>query len=1359
MGRNCCLGLLMLFCLARITCFATDDTGIAYLGIEQGLSNNAVTSIYQDHNGFLWFGTYDGLNRYDGYGFKIFRNVIGDKTSLADNHISSIESDAAHNLWIGCENALSIYNPVRSTFSSLQYKSLNGPVVDMTHLGVNAIQNVNNGTWMLVGVKSKGLFVFEKGSQTGLQIPLEVAKGAEGNYEATALAFDAQRQITWVFVKDFGLFQYNVKTKRLLFVNGKIKNAECLKVDSRGTLWLGCEEGLFQYDNTKNAFSQNLLPASYKVMNLMEDRQRVLWIASDGGGVWTVPIDGSIPAPYLSTSGSPKINSNAVYAIYEDHEGGKWFGTLRGGINVVKPRTSAFRHITCPVSVQKENDINNFILSFCEDDTHNLWIGTDGAGLRYWNRQKNAFISFVHDASNPSSISSNFVTNILRDSVGDTWFTTWFGGVNRLRKGAKSFEHFSCRNPKTGSVENNAWLVFEDKRRRLWVSTTNDGTLYLFNRMAVRFELFDKSISNLQCLAEERNGEIWGGNYSSVINIDPVNKRHKTFPVGNTVRCIHEDKAGNFWIGTDGGGLLLFNRATGRFTRFTTSEGLPSNTVLRMLEDRSGNLWLSTYNGLCKFNPATKSCRNFSQSDGLQSNQFSFNAALVLQSGEFLFGGIKGFNIFYPDSVQERKEMPPVFLTGLRVNNKSVEEDSSFVTERNFEKLESVSVPYDHAFLSLDFVALEYSGADKVQYAYTLEGWDKSWNRAGNSRTANYARLKEGTYSFKIKVTNAAGIWGGETTLLTITVLPPWYRSWWAYLLYLAIAGAAIYSYMLYNRREERLKYEVKLALLEKEKEKEITEKKISFFTHISHEFRTPLTLIINPLKELMTTHATEKDRKQISTVYRNARRLLSLVDQLLLFRKVESVEEQLRIEKFDLAEACREVFLSFSQHALCKTIDFSFHHDEGEVLIYGDKEKIEIILFNLLSNAFKYTEAGGKIALIITETESGFLIKVSDTGCGIPVETGEKLFDSFYRVNQPEGTKESGFGVGLYVSRKLAEAHKGELTYKSTPGAGTEFCLRLLKGKEHYGAAYISEDYKSGKTILSELVEEVVAEKEAPEIAPVPNKSAVLDKLRSDLPVMLVVDDNAEMRSYIVQVFSSAFTVYEAADGAEGYELAVTEIPDIVISDVMMKNVSGIELCQKIKSNPAVAHIPVVLLTGSASDKAKLEGIQGGAEDYILKPFDKEIIQARIENILKERSRMKQYFFNAVTLKPASNLSGEHKVFIEKCIAIVEAHIDNPEFAIGTFCREIGMSHPSLYKKVKAVSGLTVNVFIRYIRLRKAAELLLSTDKTILEVTYLTGFNDVRYFREQFQKLFHMNPSDYVKRYRKVLGSKPTSN
>ena len=1353
MLRSCLLILLLVIFLPGAE--AGDTNPARSLGIENGLSNNAVTCIFRDHNGFMWFGTYDGLNRYDGYSFRIFRNIIGDSNSLIDNHIYTITGDEDHNLWIGCSKGIGIYNPVNTHFSTVDFKAWDRPAPRQLVKGVGVIKSMRNGAYMLAGTQGNGLLFFGRNRRTAIQIPLQESQGWTGDYTVTAIENDLSGRMIWVFIPQKGLYMFNAETRQLLLVNSSIKQADCLKADSSGNLWLGNGSGLYRYDYRSNIFSENLMPAKNRIAALVADRHGNLWIGSDGGGLWWLPAGSGRPVPYLSSSGKPLVNSNAIYAIYEDPDERKWIGTLRGGVNILQASPGYFKHITYSVPGQ-DNNINNFILSFCEDEKNNVWIGTDGAGLRYWNRKNNSYREYVNDPEDKTSLSSNFVTGILCDSRKDIWISTWFGGINRFNSKTHAFERYSCFNPETNAVENNAWMLFEDAGQRIWASTTNNGTLYLLNRKTNAFELFDNRLINIQCLAEDSHSDLWAGNYTSLIRIDRVGKNHQIINLGYPVRCIHEDRSGNFWVGTEGGGLLLFNRATGSYKRFSTSDGLSNNSILRMLEDDKGNLWLSTYNGLCKFNILSKTCRNFSQSDGLQSNQFSFNAALALKSGEFLFGGIRGFNIFYPDSVYDKKEVPPVFLTGIRISNTPVEQLPSYITKKEFEKIEQITLPFDRAILSLDFTALEFSGTDKLKYAYLLEGWDKDWNYVDDIRSANYSRLQEGNYTFKVKATNADGLWGREIQLLKVTVLPPAYRTWWAYICYALIFASAIYLYIIYNKRKERLRYEIKLAHIEKEKEKELMEKKISFFTNIAHEFRTPLTLIINPLKELMRDQESENNHRDISMIFRNARRLLSLVDQLLLFRKAESVQQQMSIERFGIVETCNEVCLSFSQHAVVRQIRFVFDRDQPEIFIYGDKQNIEIILFNLVSNAFKYTAPGGQVQMEIKEEEKNIEIAVRDNGIGIPAGVNDKLFESFYQAGNKSRVSQAGFGVGLYVSRKLAQAHYGDLLYSSREGEGTEFRLRLLKGKDHFASASISEeDHLADQTMLQELVEEPETESAADYGIPA-NESAVIDKLSSGLPTMVIIDDSAEIRSYLCKIFSRSFNIFWADDGSTGYKLILKHTPDIVISDIRMKEMGGIELCKKIKGTDAIAHIPVILLTGSSSEEIKLEGIEGGAEDYITKPFDSEMITARVRNILRGRNRLQEYFFNAITLKPAASPAGQHKEFIERCIAIVENHLQEPDFTIPAFCKEIGMSHPSLYKKVKAVSGLTVNVFIRYLRLRKAAELLINTNKSIVEITYITGFNDIKYFRSQFHKLFEMNPSDYIKRYRKVLGRNP---
>ncbi|WP_090103373.1 two-component regulator propeller domain-containing protein [Chitinophaga sp. CF118] len=1278
---------------------------VRYLGIEDGLSNNAVVNVYQDYKGFMWFGTYDGLNRYDGYKCKIYRNKIGDTTSLLDNGIYTIEGDANYRLWIGGRKGLSIFNPLNEHFSPARYAATGKTVEGNIH-----IIKAGKGGIILVGSENNGLLLFEGNPNTGRKIPI----GKSTNYEVTAIDYDIDSTAAWIFAQDIGLCRYDCRTRTITIINTEIKWANCLKFDRNGHLWLGTDQGLFKFDHT---FSPNYLEQSCKIVNLCVDKQGEIWVASDGNGIFLVNNNKAV-------HNKQPLSSNSVYSIYEDREGRKWIGTLRGGVNIIEPRQNLFEQ-----HAFNNGGVNNFILSFCEGEGKNIWIGTDGGGLKLWNRETNTVKDYTLNPAVKNSISSNFITGILHDSHGDLWVATWFGGINRYNKQTDGFDHFRCFNPFTNAEENNLWIIYEDAQKNIWASTTNNGTLYLFNRNTDKFELFDKSLVNIQCLAEDRKGNIWGGNYSSLVKIDRVNKKHRIYPIGYTVRTIHEDQRGNLWVGTEGG-LLLFNTQSGKFIRFTDADGLPGNSILRLLEDNKGYLWLSTFNGLARFDPVHRTSRNFSQSDGLQSNQFAFNAALKLTSGEFMFGGIKGFNIFYPDSIYERNRFSPVFLTGIRINNIPVEQNDTYVSERSLENVHELRIPYNKAAVSLDFVALEYSSPDKISYAYLLDGWDKMWNYSGEARTANYTRLQEGDYTFKIKATNPDGQWGEEIRLLRIIILPPWYRTWWAYGLYVAFVLLGIYLFTQYRSRQERLKYEIKLAHLENEKEKEINERKLSFFTNISHEFRTPLTLIINPLKEL-------KDNENLGVVYRNARRLLSLVDQLLLFRKADSEGDRLKITKLDLVALCNEVFLCFTQQAATRHINYQFIYENEHIDIYADYEKIEIALFNLLSNAFKFTPDGGEILCKIRHINSEVEIMLKDSGSGIQANMGDKIFEKFQQAD----SNKSGFGIGLYLVKHFVEKHEGTVTWSSQINEGTTFLIRLKTGTEHLDPALLTVDPGSKSGLLEELIEDVYSK---------PVESLPPVELITEKRSILLIDDNAEIRHYLQQLFIDKYIVYEADNGTEGFAAVQQYMPDLVISDIQMEGMDGVELCTKIKQTEAISHIPVILLTSASSADTRLKGIEGGADDYITKPFDRDLLLVKVQTIIKNRNLLRQYFLESITLKQSYvKVPAEYQHFLKQCIDIVEANLGNEDFSIKTFTQAIGMSHSSLYKKVKSISGQTVNAFIRFIRLRRAAVLMLKGNYTINQAAFEVGIGDVKYFREQFFKLFGMNPSDYVKKYR----------
>ncbi|KDN55500.1 hybrid sensor histidine kinase/response regulator transcription factor [Flavobacterium seoulense] len=1337
------LALLLAFVFYPFISFSQENS-VRFLDMLDGLSNNSVTTIYQDKEGYMWFGTYDGLNRYDGYSFKVFKNEINNEKSLSNNTVYCLEGDANHHIWVGGNKGASVYDKSKALFYSVKFKEKEGQQPIVLKNVVHQIKSVSDDL-VLLATQNSGLIAFEKGSFIGKIIPI-INSANPYNYDVLGIQKDKKGVGFWLYVRNLGICNYNYSSKKIKLITPLLMEVKCMETDGKGNLWLGTDDGLFLFDTTTYSISKNYFTTKCIVSNIFRDKKDQLWVATDGSGLYTLNKSNQQLVPYRKDNQQQIIKSSSVWSVYEDHFGNIWLGTLRGGISMISAVPKYFK--TIKYNAKDNNLAQNFILSACEDENQNLWIGTDGAGLRFWNRKKNIYS--VYNTNSPNPISSNFITNIIRDSNNEIWLSTWAGGVNRINPKTNTISHYSCYNPYSKQVEKNIWLVYEDAQKNLWASATNEGCLYLFDRNKNAFQLYDKTITNLQCLTQTSDGKLWGGNYTSIIWIDKNNKKHGKINVSYPVRCILEDKNKQLWVATQEGGLLLFNRKTNTFKRYTTANGLPSNTILRILEDKKGNLWLSTYNGLSRLNYKTKTFRNFSTNDGLQSNQFSFNAALKLNSGEFLFGGINGFNLFYPETIKETVSNSKILLSGLNVNNEPIETKPELISEwNNQNQIKEIRLPYDQTTLAIEFVALDYSNANGINYAYFLEGWDNNWSNVGQNRQANYPHLSEGTYLFKVKNSNFQDKSSKAETLIRILVLPPWYRSWWAYLLYLFIGIAIIYNYIQYNKYKERLKYKVKIAELEREKEKEIAEKQSSMFTYISHEFRTPLSLIINPLKKVIKKESPENDpsKADLQIAYRNARRLLSLVDQLLLFRKAENDADVLRLSEINMNHLCQEVYQCFVTQAKDKNIAYTIEAPQETLIIIGDYEKIEISLFNLVSNAFKYTPDGGAIAVKLSETETEISVVISDTGTGIEQKNIEAIFEKFKQLDSNVSIS-TGFGIGLYIVKYFVDKHKGTVFCESEPGKGSAFTLTFLKGNTHFDNLSINPNVPKMSGLVEELLIEDLNENKDSNTA---NLDEELNKeLLTEKKSVLIIDDNAEIRNYLIQLFAETHLVYSAINGHEGLKLTKKHMPDIVISDIAMEVMDGLELCKRIKESEELSHIPVILLTASNNPETHLQGITDGADDYITKPFDDAILMARVDTLLRNRSNLRKYFLDSITLKEnAQKVPAEYQDFLKRCIDIVEANIGNRDFSIKIFANEMGMSHSSLYKKIKIISGETLNAFIRSIRLRRAALLLLTENMNIAQASTEVGFEDQKYFRQQFVKLFGMTPSLYVKKYK----------
>lgn len=1345
---------------------------ISYLGIENGLSNNQVRSVYQDHKGFLWFGTRDGLNRYDGYGFKVFRNEIKNSHSLIHNIVSVIKEDLNHQLWIGTRRGVSVYNGLYGSFRTIQYRKGKSSDVSPLNYVVKDIGTDRFGS-VFIGAEEIGLLRCKPNTFLAEPIAL-VVSGIETKHYGVQSIRTGRDGTLWALVQNLGLCKFDYSSMKLVLVNNKIPFTDCMEVDGEN-IWLGTLNGLFKYNITNKSIAQIIggkgLKYAGAVLSMGIDQAKNIWLGTPDNGLLLFDVSKNTFSS-IANDGDKQIPIGVIYAVYIDKNSRKWIGTSLRGVSVVDPNKKGFSTVTL------KGANSEAISSISEDANNRLWIGTEYSGLDIWDRRTNTRINFRNRSDDPHSISANYIASIQQDVGNRVWLATFGAGVNLYDPALKGFKRYKCINPITGIENKVAFALHQDRDQTLWASTLRRGSilgaLYRFNPSLDQFELFDTRLSDLFDLYEDSKGDFWGGNLSQLVLIDKITKKHKFFDIGYTLRTILEDSKGNFWVGTEGGGILLFDRKAGRvIASYTTEDGLCNNAVLSILEDNVGNIWLSTYNGISKFNPTTKSFENFYQSDGLQSNQFQINAGLKLKSGELAFGGIKGLNIFNPLSIFPINNFPSLQFTGISINNLPIETSHEYVKEEQDGVIKQLKVPYKDAIFSFEFTALEYSAANKISYSYFMEGWDRGWNKAGKNRTAVYTHIDEGSYVFRVRSTNADGVWSKKEIAFNIIVLPPWYRTWLAYFFYFSIVILAIYVFFLYKSRQTRLRYDVKIAKVDadlkraeyereladyekdrlvSEKERELNEKRLTFFTNVSHEFRTPLTLIINPVKDLINSKNTDKndENKELNTIYRNAKRLLSLVDQLLLFRKSEIELDVINCSKLNFYNLCREVYLCFIQQANVKKIDYQFNCEKHPE-VYVDKEKIEIVLFNLLSNAIKYTPEGGKVEFSITETNENVMVSVVDTGHGIPDQEQEKIFNRFYQAKRNDSHAKPGFGIGLYLAKHFTELHSGSLTFESKLGKGTTFFLNLPRLSANSSIHLLPEPDELKSELLSELIAEDFNLIENETVQDFDNENLISDREK-----ILIVDDEQEIRQYIKDIFAETYIVYEASDGENGLRMAREKLPDLIITDYRMQGIDGIEFCEKIKEDVAFSNIPVILLTASSSPDLKLKSIVGGADDYINKPFEKDYLIARVANLLKKRNHLQNYFYNEITLQANPvTISEEYKNFLEKCIRIVESHLNDSDFGIQALSKEIGMSHSNLYKKVRAISGQSVTSFIRFIRLRKAAEMMINSDCNVTEVAFRTGFNDSKYFGKQFLKLFGMNPSGFIKKHRNQFNKK----
>ena len=1384
--------LLLLIMSTHLLAQESAGKHIRHYQAKDGLSFVVVTSITQDKDGFIWIGTTDGLNRFDGLTFKVYKADVSNPIALASNYVNALHTDNQGTLWVATKGGLQFYDQNQDRFIHYNIAQIEGDrksvrftIADKGNLWVET-----GSEFGYLDTRSRKCKLYNRSNLPALS----------GNVISTV--FQDSHNLLWLGTRDNGVHVFRVKNGKIL-TKEKLQSSLLSSItpnkiseDHYGNIWIATSNGLVFYrrnevkasvfrvrngkiltkeklqssllssitPNKRNEVKAYMLPSlSHKLRSnffesLLEVDGRLL-IGLQDGGLYKLDLAQTQrlkPEDFVFEPVKGRDEYNITYhsvrTIFRDSDKNVWIGTHGDGLYLMGETQEQFiRHEKIKKDKWGESYVRYY--GMCQDNAGNLWLGTDGDGI-YKTTPEGRILKHYKSDGLPGSIRDNAILTALCDSRGNLWFGTYSQGLFLYHPESDTFEQFIFSGSGANSIRGrDVRAIFEDSKGKLWIGIRGDGGLSYLDPGSRKFTSYNTNtaglMSSVGSIAEAPDGSIYIGTYGNgLVCFD--RRLQKFYPVFSssetkrkTIRSLIINQ-GRLFVGTEGYGMLMYDLRSKKLLKsFNEKNGLANNTINAIQVENEKVVWMSTNRGLTRIDLSNSNIGNFDESEGLQVGEFNMGSVVYnAKKGYMCFGGPHGWNFFYPSKIRKSIYKPKVLLTGLQLfqpKERTLQDDSPGFSIKNIRNGSKIELPYNQAVFAIHYAALNFLYPQKGEYAYTLEGLDKTWNYVKDQRSAIYRYLSPGTYKFKVKASNQDGIWSDDFAGITIKILPPWYLSWWAYCLYGSFLGAIMYFYLSYKREKNRLEYEVKLAQSE-------AERKLSFFTHISHEFRTPLTLIINPIKDILNSTEKDIDFSSLSIVHRSARRLLSLVDQLLLFRKAENGEDELKLAKLNFVEFCNDVFLCFTHQAKAKTITFRLESESEDIEVYADREKMEIILFNLLSNAFKFTPNGGRISLKIIEHESEIEIHIEDTGSGISPEAGQRLFEKFY---QPVGNAvmTSGFGIGLFLVKKFTEAHQGSITYISKQEIGTDFCLLFKKGRTHFPNQYVIEEASEKFSFLDELIEE--PEESFGEL-PAVQESMVIEK-----PSILLIDDNLEIRKYVKDILGDSYLIAEAVDGTSGLELIRKHSPDLVITDISMPGLSGVELCQKVKEDPTLNHILIILLTSSSSAEVKLKGIETGADDYITKPFDNGLFKARVASILKSRYNLQQHFFNAITLKNSGlSITGEDKDFFEKCIKIVDEELDNLDFSIKILADKTKMSHSSLYRKVKATTGKSLNEFLRIVKLRKAAEMFIYTNCNVNEVALRTGFNDVKNFRDQFYKLFEMNPSEYIKKYRKPFNN-----
>ncbi|NDV78895.1 hybrid sensor histidine kinase/response regulator transcription factor [Dysgonomonas sp. 511] len=1342
--------------LFSLSILATERYYFTNLSLKDGLSQITVTCIYQDKKGFMWFGTRNGLNRYDGYKFDTYILHPGNDSSISDNHVFCITEDNEGNLWVGTNHGLNKLD--LSTGRVQQYYSEEGNAKSLSNNMVLSLCSDEKGNiWVGTG---SGLNRYESNTDSFVRIG---QNGILQKNPVYGLAYKNGKLYLGTHLH--GLVEYQISEEKLSELQGTPVHIRSVFVDHFDNLWIGTQDrGVFLLKKNSSDFivcnTGNGLTNNY-VRSIAESPDGNTVLVGTFNGLNVIDIKtGQIEQYKDYDSENGKLSHYSIFSLYFDRSQTLWVGTYAGGIDYHSAYGERFRYYN---PAQKTKAITGIIGPMVETEDF-LYIATEGSGLLEMDKKTEGYKIYRLYDDRDGAYARNILKSLYLD--GDKILCgTNAGTIYSFDLKTRRFSLFH-----DFKSQNGIYYIGRNRQGDIVAGGVNQIGLVFFSGGKVRdsFPLKDGkqvSIPNIRCVLEiAKDVYLIGSRNDGLYYYDMNTGDLKQYTASsssvqenclpeNYITSIYKDTTGNIWIGTFGGGFCLFDLEAGTFKTYNTSDGLLDNNVCTIIENNH-ELWISTISGITDFDLIHKSFKNYTYSSGISVNEFTPHAGIRLSDNRIMFSGNNGFLSFEPDKISYNPYVPPVILENLYVNNEVVPV-GGHILQKLLEGQQELTLKYNETNIAIEYSALNYIFSNKNEYAYKLEGFDADWNNVGTRRIAYYTNIPPGEYRFVVRGTNNDGVWNNEGASVSITVLPPLWKTWWAYTLYILFAVGVIAFIYRYFSEKKRLQNDIKLRQAEAKAQAEFHEERNKLFTNFSHELRTPLTLILSPLEDMMEKPelVPQPMENKIHLMRSNAQRLLRLVNNLMDFQKQESGTMKLRVSEGDFVEFTEEMIVLFKELAASRGISFTFQHSVDSIDYWFDTNLMEKVYFNFLSNAFKNVPNGGavNVGLEIVPLDTlkqripvkavGFdnagiryiLLRIDDTGAGIAGSELEKIFAPFYQVAQNEHSA-SGTGLGLSLSKSIIEMHHGVIWAESVVGQGASFRCILPVDK----SLYSDEDFDDVKR----------EDKPASTIEVRGTSEKVEETDTRKLYSILVVEDNPDVRNYIISHLREEYNIQFAADGAEAIDKAVKHLPDLIISDVMMPKMDGMEMAATLKGDLRTGHIPIIMITAKAMPDDMKEGYNVGADDYITKPFNASVLVARVRNIIRSRESLKEIYGKRFSLESlgVETTSADDR-FMQKLYDAIEKNVSNPELNLDSFSKEIGMSKANLYRKIKMLTNLSPTEFIRNFRLEMAAKIMNETRLSVSEVYVAVGFSSHAYFSNCFKALYGISPTEYMNR------------